>query len=54
MLVQMSQAGKQAAASCLAALQLAALPCGLDSVMPGQASALLNSPNAQIPRYTCP
>lgn len=49
----MSQAGKQAAAACLAAIQLAALPLALDTASPLPASALLNSPNAQIPRYIC-
>lgn len=48
--LQVAQASKQAAAACLAAVQLASLPMVLDSVTPLPASALLNSPNAQIPR----
>ena len=51
--LQALQAGKQAAAACLAAIQLASLPLTLDSISPLPASALLNSPNAQIPRYSC-
>ncbi|KAL3148618.1 hypothetical protein ABBQ38_014044 [Trebouxia sp. C0009 RCD-2024] len=47
---QAAQASKQAAAACLAAIQVASLPLMLDSVSPPAASALLNSPNAQIPR----
>lgn len=47
---RVAQASKQAAAACLAAVQLASLPMVLDSVTPLPASALLNSPNAQIPR----
>lgn len=54
-LLQVVQAGKQAAVACLAAIQLASLPLTLDSICPMPASALLNSPNAQIPRYgICP
>ena len=50
-LVQAAQASKQAAAACLAALQIAAMTCGADMAHPSPAAARLVSPNAQVPRY---
>ncbi len=50
---QVAQQSKQAAAACLAALQLSMLPLAVDLASPPPSSALLNSPNAQIPRWAC-
>ena len=49
-LLQMAHQCQQAAAACLAALQLSMLPLAGDLASPPPSSALLTSPNAQIPR----
>lgn len=46
----MAHQSQQAAAACLAALQLSMLPLAGDLASPPPSSALLTSPNAQIPR----
>lgn len=50
LLHQAAKHSKQAAAACLAALQVATLPLALDLATPPPAPAILNSPNARIPR----
>ncbi|KAL0044523.1 hypothetical protein WJX82_011108 [Trebouxia sp. C0006] len=47
---QIAQQSQQAAAACLAALQLSMLPLAGEFASPPPSSALLTSPNAQIPR----
>jgi len=49
-LLQVAQQSQQAAAACLAVLQLSMLPLAGDLASPPPSSALLTSPNAQIPR----
>ena len=49
--LQVDQVGRQAAAACIAAVQLAALPVAADMTLPAPATARLISPNAQVPRY---
>lgn len=49
-LLQIAQQSQQAAAACLAALQLSMLPLAGEFASPPPSSALLTSPNAQIPR----
>ncbi len=49
-LLQIAQQSQQAAAACLAALQLSMLPLAGGLASPPPSSALLTSPNAQIPR----
>lgn len=50
-ILQVDQVGRQAAAACIAVVQLAALPMAADMTLPAPATARLISPNAQVPRY---
>lgn len=52
--LQVDHVSKQGVAACVAAVQLAVLPLTVDMAIPPSAAALLNSPNAQIPRYALP